>query len=275
MARLLACSTLLAASAAALAATHVDPFETGNPTGWRFIQGADVIQPVGGNPGAWLNQPVYDTFAPILDHTNLATPFSGDYRAMGVTKITIDAQTISTQFPAAGLPFTLLLADTKGTADPADDDYVYYVDYSGIPVPGEGWVHFEFDVPSQADALPPGWSGGHFGDMESFRPGVGWTDVIQSVDRVEFWWIHPAWFAIFQQWNVGADNIAIVTAPPCPGDIDGDGVVGQSDLGVLLAAFGTCDGDPAYNAAADLDGDGCVGQTDLGALLSHFGTNCR
>jgi len=56
-----------------------------------------------------------------------------------------------------------------------------------------------------------------------------------------------------------------------PGDIDGDGDVDQADLGILLAAFGTCAGDPGFNPAADIDGDGCVGQADLGSLLANFG----
>lgn len=274
MIRLIAGCCFAAAGFSALA-DYTDDFETGNPTGWNFLLGGDVIEPTGGNPAHWLHQPVYDTFAPILKHTSAGSAFSGDYRALGVTGISIDAQTLDTDFNVEGLPFTLLLADTKGTPDPSDDDYVYYVDYSGIPVPGEGWVHFNFAIPSQSTELPTGWAGGHFGDMENFRDGVTWNDVITSVDKVEFWWIHPAWFAIFQQWNVGADNISISAAAPCPGDIDGDGEVGQPDLGILLAAFGSCEGDANYNAAADLDGDNCVGQPDLGVLLSNFGSTCE
>jgi len=59
-----------------------------------------------------------------------------------------------------------------------------------------------------------------------------------------------------------------------PGDVDGSGCVGQSDLGILLAAFGTCAGDAGYDPAADLDGDECVGQSDLGILLANFGLGC-
>ncbi|MBW7906152.1 MAG: hypothetical protein LC135_16695 [Phycisphaerae bacterium] len=55
------------------------------------------------------------------------------------------------------------------------------------------------------------------------------------------------------------------------GDIDGDGDVDQSDLGALLAAFGSCEGDAAYDAQADFDQSGCVDQSDLGQLLSNFG----
>jgi hypothetical protein len=40
-----------------------------------------------------------------------------------------------------------------------------------------------------------------------------WQEVISSVDRIEFWWFHPAWFGIFTWWDVGADNIAIEWDP--------------------------------------------------------------
>ncbi|MCA9291312.1 MAG: hypothetical protein KDA25_09290 [Phycisphaerales bacterium] len=50
-----------------------------------------------------------------------------------------------------------------------------------------------------------------------------------------------------------------------PGDLDGDFVVGPSDLATLLAAWGPCPG-----CAADLDGDGEVGASDLAALLANW-----
>ena len=52
---------------------------------------------------------------------------------------------------------------------------------------------------------------------------------------------------------------------PCPGDLDGDGVVGGSDLGLFLVVFGTDD------PTGDLDGDGVVGGGDLGFLLVGWG----
>ena len=59
---------------------------------------------------------------------------------------------------------------------------------------------------------------------------------------------------------------------PCPGDLDGDGFVGQSDLGILLSDFGCTDG--VGNCPGDIDGDGDTDQGDLGALLSAFGQSC-
>ncbi len=54
-------------------------------------------------------------------------------------------------------------------------------------------------------------------------------------------------------------------APPaCPADLNGDDVVGPSDLSLLLGAWAT-------QGAADLDGNGTVGSSDLLALLSAWG----
>ncbi|MHC4414016.1 MAG: S8 family serine peptidase [Planctomycetota bacterium] len=54
-----------------------------------------------------------------------------------------------------------------------------------------------------------------------------------------------------------------------PGDINGDGTVGVSDLLLLLAAWGPCP-DPPAECPADLDGDGTVGITDLLILLANW-----
>ena len=59
-------------------------------------------------------------------------------------------------------------------------------------------------------------------------------------------------------------------APPCPGDIDGDGDTDQSDLGLLLASYELPPDDPFFDPRADLNGDGEVGQPDLGILLADY-----
>ncbi len=57
----------------------------------------------------------------------------------------------------------------------------------------------------------------------------------------------------------------------CRGDIDGDEDTDQGDLGLLLAAYGACVGDPNWNSDADLNASGCVDQADLGILLADYG----
>ena len=54
-------------------------------------------------------------------------------------------------------------------------------------------------------------------------------------------------------------------APDCPADLDGDGTVGGSDIGLLLVGWG-------QSGPADLDGDGIVGGSDIGLLLVAWGS---
>ncbi len=54
--------------------------------------------------------------------------------------------------------------------------------------------------------------------------------------------------------------------PPCPGDLNDDGVVNVLDLITLLMSFGLCEGCPA-----DFDDDGFVNVLDLIALIMNFG----
>ncbi|MDY7107664.1 MAG: hypothetical protein SYC29_03415 [Planctomycetota bacterium] len=57
------------------------------------------------------------------------------------------------------------------------------------------------------------------------------------------------------------DNIII--APPCPGDLDGDGTVNTADLLSLLASWGT--------PCGDVDGNGDTNTADLLDLLANWG----
>ena len=220
MRRLLALALALAltAPAGSLATTFTDDFEGGaNAAGWAFLgPGADILEPAGGNPGGWLHAPVYDTFAPSLTCADgNATPFVGDYRALGVTNISLDLQILGTDFPVTDFPVVLLLRNTRGTpGDVSDDDYAYTIG-PAVPPVGGGWVHYDFAIPSQSGKpVPAGWFGGSVNDCATFEPGVTWNDIITQVDRVEIIFLDPCFFAIFQQWNVGADNVSITYEQP-------------------------------------------------------------
>jgi hypothetical protein len=53
---------------------------------------------------------------------------------------------------------------------------------------------------------------------------------------------------------------------PCPADLNGDGMVDGADLGLLLAAWGPCEG-----CIEDIGVDGAVDGADLGLLLAAWG----
>ncbi|RMF84434.1 MAG: hypothetical protein D6744_03120 [Planctomycetota bacterium] len=70
----------------------------------------------------------------------------------------------------------------------------------------------------------------------------------------------------------GTSGVATVTLvyTPCQSDIDGDGVVGLTDLAVLLSNFET----GTTREEGDINGDGTVDLTDLAMLLSAFDVPC-
>lgn len=78
------------------------------------------------------------------------------------------------------------------------------------------------------------------------------------------------------------DDVEVLrfTCEACVGDIDGDGVTGQGDLGLMLQAYGKCEGEPGYLAAANLSqattcpsnpAQQVIDQADLGVLLEDYG----
>jgi hypothetical protein len=70
--------------------------------------------------------------------------------------------------------------------------------------------------------------------------------------------------------TVNAEAASFSFEVPLAGDLDGDGDVDQSDLGILLADWGCTGG----GCSGDCDGDGDTDQSDLGILLAHWGQEC-
>jgi hypothetical protein len=83
------------------------------------------------------------------------------------------------------------------------------------------------------------------------------------------------WYWMYMYDNsAGRWQVYLLGANLCPEDLDGDGVVGLSDLATLLAAYGLSAGDPGFLPAADFDHDGHIGLPDLATLLAVYGTTC-
>lgn len=90
-------------------------------------------------------------------------------------------------------------------------------------------------------------------------------------------WEYGNWFK--QPWlcTTPPDRVDMaytLFAARCPEDFNGDGQIDLADLALLLAAYGSCYGDAAYDPKLDLDNDGCVGLSDLARLLAVYGTTC-
>lgn len=76
------------------------------------------------------------------------------------------------------------------------------------------------------------------------------------------------WLIGYQTGEV-ADSVTLTVTSivPCPGDLNADGLINGADLGLMLAAWGSCKG-----CDADLNGDGEVDGADLGILLAAWGS---
>ena len=86
-----------------------------------------------------------------------------------------------------------------------------------------------------------------------------------QLDAVAFDAAGKLWISALSE-GVAVLDIGEVTIP---GDLDGDGTVGVTDLLILLGDWGRCP--PKGECPADLNGDGSVGVVDLLILLGNWG----
>jgi hypothetical protein len=210
---------VLVVGAPAIADTFTETFDDGsNVGGWLYGGPGETIEPTGGNPGWFLHSPALDTFAPQPRTSGADSVFTGDFQARNVSVIGIDLITIDVDFSAAGRPLTLMLVSEAGTpGNPNDDWAAYFMGAQNIPVPGEGWLSYSFDVPSQSPTLPPGWQ---TIDLGPNPPPPDWNALITNVDQVRFFYGDPTFVFIFQMWDVGLDNVT-VTADVMPVELAG------------------------------------------------------
>ncbi|MHC4948946.1 MAG: hypothetical protein ACYTG1_11900 [Planctomycetota bacterium] len=267
----LACIVLASATATALAGgtttTFTETFDGGSNEGsWTWGAG-DSTPAAGGNPGAYLRTDGLDTFAPQPRTQAAVSEFTGDYRAQDVSAIGVDLVTLAAA-TTGGRPATLMLIHDNDTpGDPFDDTAAYFM-AANIPAFGEGWVSYDYVVPSQETTLPAGWLLLNLGDSGA-PANHTWDEVMQDVSEVRFFYGDPTFFFIFQQWTLGLDNVRITKALPCPADVDGSGDVEVNDLLAVLAAWGTCPG--GQPCPEDVTGDLRVLVDDLLAVLGAWG----
>ncbi len=88
--------------------------------------------------------------------------------------------------------------------------------------------------------------------------------------------IHAPYSGCAYVFATGPDVNGNDIADPCEciADINGDGIVGQRDLGVLLSTYELDPGNPLHDPRADVNSDGVIDQTDLSILLAEYETIC-
>jgi hypothetical protein len=207
----LACSA--AAASPVIFAESFDGF--GNEGAWTFGPNNELIRTTGGNPTYFLYEPLVDTFAPQPGTGPGTTSlFTGNFRAGHVTSIGVDLITYYVDFTASGRNLTLVLLEDGGTPSVNDDWIAYRVGSTNVPLPGQGWLCYDFAVPAQSTSLPAGWQTLALGPNSP--PNPDWNQLITDVDRVSFFYGDPELVYIFQQWKLGLDNPRITFSPPNP-----------------------------------------------------------
>ena len=212
--------TLLAALVfslpAAVTATEVmDNFEAGtNPNQWGWTNnggGHFIIEPSGGNPGAWL-----DSGSPYFsDHPNLTSiPPAGSALAAALASGTLTSASFafeqlgSSCFPIYDSPSTFSLSLFDLHSDPGGAVIEAHTMTGptsiGVPHPAQ-WQHAQFTIPSDStDPVPDGWELNAPPELN-----YTWQDLMQNVDGIRFWVINPDDFTFDACWRLGADDVAV------------------------------------------------------------------
>ena len=203
------CRVLLLLFSFALASARagfIETFEDGTNIGdWRLTTSTDpIIEPNGGNPGAYLRQQV-DTTTPTWGTSTRSNPFVGNYTKLGVEAISFDLQI----FAGIGSPprnATLILYSSLGSHDPLKSVTAYALgpDVSDLP---KGWLTYSYKISALSGEIPPGWKvylgDGHKGS------NADWRALLQDVEFVglelgTLGYIYPVWV-----WDLGLDNVRI------------------------------------------------------------------
>lgn len=168
--------------------------------------------------------------------------------------------------------------DLTGATDPVVRYWRWYSNNTGnapnadvftvqMSVDGGAWINVEVVGPTGAQAAG-GWYEHSF-HVRDLNPTFGLT-------RLRFIADDSAAASVVE---AAVDDLSISEAEcdggVCLGDLNNDGARDLSDLARLLAAFGTCAGDAAFENDADLDASECVSLSDLSLVLTSFGEPCE
>ncbi len=170
--------------------------------GWSGLFQGNMAS--GGNPGYWLRSQSLTHPLPMLFTQDALSPFGGDWRVADVSSVGLDLFAVDLDPSQCSRPLTLELYSDAGTpGSQSDDRAVRFVSPQTIPCKDGNWRSYAVDVPSQATALPPGWSISLSGGLPL---GQVWIAVIQDVTRVVWYLGNPAVQYLAYPWTLGADN---------------------------------------------------------------------
>lgn len=209
-------SNLMKVESRLLKCINYQSFTVENNGGWRY--GGDTIESEGGNPDGWLHSGDLNVPFPWLYCVYDAVGWTGDYVGMGVTVFSADIQTVFTgQQYFNYYNVLVLIRMTNGTEDLEDDVFVYSDPYAyAPPMPEDGWTNYSWEIPTDfvgaPGELPANWFGGSYSSGNaSFPSDATWQGVLSNVGRLEVWFLDPDYGAIYAWFEMGADNITLIS----------------------------------------------------------------
>ena len=247
-------------------------FDAGSDCGWFGVQGNDgfgggtFMRDAGGNP-AWHLHTVFQDFG--IGFFNQSDPaWVGDWTRFRQVTVSIDVKVDSISFfgQSVARPWLVEFRDVDGATGGYPWNSAWFR-FGTISAATHGsWMTFSVTFDPRSAALPAGWRGSGAEDPATYEPvlpaGVAFRDVMRGVDTVAFTTLQPGMFFGFTDHSVRVDNIRVTGL--LAADLDGNGSVGGSDLGVVLGAWGTGPG------PADINLDGRVDGQDLGIVLGQW-----
>jgi hypothetical protein len=211
------------ALAAETRSTVVETFDAAsNEGGWTFGTGNEFIVEANGNPGFYLRDTSLVTFHPRASTSfGVASAFTGDWRARGVSSIGIDLAIASVNGGVSSRTVSVVLLNDNGTPDDLGDDWGAYT-VTSLPVPPVGviglapaddilqWRSYDVAIPSSETRLPEGWT---WIFQNQVRPNGAWGRLMRDVDHVGFVLGDLAAIYPLFSWDVAMDNPRITTVP--------------------------------------------------------------
>ena len=257
-------AAMLAGAAAAAAAGQSFNIDFGQPG-----QGPPATYAAAGQPGVWLSIPATQG-AWYMNLVNVA----GAATAARLYQIG-GTETLNIQDPALSGDDATLMNDFLATHTSTENCLFFYdlepgsyevIVYARMPAQPNVLSETHVDEePGSPHFLVGGPWPGHHELLVSYSQHV--AEVAASGPDAGQLRAHSG-VPAGGSYQIGAalNAIQIHKIEPVPGDLDGDGHVGITDMLGLLAACGSCAGCPA-----DLNGDGQVGITDFLTLLANWG----
>jgi hypothetical protein len=200
--------------------SFIETYDDGTDVGlWHCSLGVPrIIEPSGGNPGAYIQQGGFSTSIPTWasvstrfqpgfnDLYKIDSIYTGDWTSLGVISITADLNVIHVATWATDRAVTLELLQMDETGFNVNYDATYTL--PDLPEPPVGWQTYSFPVDANSPTIPQGWVFTH-GDG---TPGTDaeWSPFLHRIDLTSIGFYKPGFFyPDLGTWTLGIDNIEI------------------------------------------------------------------